>query len=139
MNFQSLGPLGQMFRDRIWPPRAGYQGCFLEKNMNSHFGEGAEDRGVANIQGQRFTEAPLPAHPLSSLSLSKMVYLNWSHRAQAPPKTLNCTKIGGFLKHRQVTDLDVTDLAFPGPSFRSARQVLCGDASCLFLDHFLSI
>ena len=25
---------------------------------------------------------------------------------------------------------------FQGPAFRSARQVLCGDASCLFLDHF---
>ena len=25
---------------------------------------------------------------------------------------------------------------FRGPGFRSARQVLCGDASRLFLDHF---
>ena len=25
---------------------------------------------------------------------------------------------------------------FRGPGFRSARQVLCGDASHLFLDHF---
>ena len=24
---------------------------------------------------------------------------------------------------------------FRGPGFRSARQVLCGDAACLFLDH----
>ena len=39
-------------------------------------------------------------------------------------------------KHRQVTDLDVTDLGFSGPGFRSARQVLCGDASRLFLGHF---
>ena len=39
-------------------------------------------------------------------------------------------------KHRQVTDLDVTDLGFRGPGFRSARQVLCGDASRLFLRHF---
>ena len=41
-----------------------------------------------------------------------------------------------LLKHRQVTDLDVTDLGFRGPGFRSARQVLCGDASRLLLDHF---
>ena len=32
-------------------------------------------------------------------------------------------------------DLDVTDLWFWGPGFRSARQALCGDASGLFLDH----
>ena len=39
-----------------------------------------------------------------------------------------------IVKHRQVTDLDVTD--FWGPGFRSAQRVLCGDASRLFLDHF---
>ena len=39
-------------------------------------------------------------------------------------------------KHRQVTDLDVTDLGFSGPGFRSARQGLCGDASRLSLYHF---
>ena len=34
------------------------------------------------------------------------------------------------------TDLDVTDLGFRGPGFRSPRQVLCGDASRLSFDHF---
>ena len=41
-----------------------------------------------------------------------------------------------WVKHRQVTDLDVTDLGFLCPGSHSARQVLCGDASRLFLDHF---
>ena len=41
-----------------------------------------------------------------------------------------------LIKHRQVTDLDVTVWGFRGPGFRSALQVLCGDASRLSLDHF---
>ena len=37
-----------------------------------------------------------------------------------------------LLKHRQVTDLDVTVLGFSGPGLPSARQMLCGDAPRLF-------
>ena len=38
-----------------------------------------------------------------------------------------------FFRHRQVTDLDV---GFQGPGCRSVRQLFCGDATRLFLDHF---
>ena len=41
----------------------------------------------------------------------------------------------GKIQHRQVTDLGVTDLGFCNPGFQLVRQVLCGDASRLFLDH----
>ena len=40
-----------------------------------------------------------------------------------------------IVKYRQVMDLDVRIAAFAGPGFRSARQVPCGDASRVFLDH----
>ena len=53
-----------------------------------------------------------------------------------PSWTLNHARKTLF-KHRQVTDLDVTDLGFSGPRipFR-ATGALWGDLSRLFLDHF---
>ena len=53
--------------------------------------------------------------------------------------TETATDLNNFALDSSTTKLRIWTLriwGFRGPGFRSTRQVLCGDASCPFLDHF---